>query len=90
DTAPAMLVTDTMLINAYSDVTIYVARAGYTDKRLLEFPAEVIEDGRLNNVSIVLNDVRMSNFGYGNKYGYSYSYAYSEEKPNRWKRLFKS
>jgi capsular exopolysaccharide synthesis family protein len=73
DTAPSMLVTDTILINKHADITLYVVRAGYTDKRLLEFPQDAIDDGRLSNVAIVLNNVNLNNFGYGNKYGYAYS-----------------
>lgn len=85
DTAPSMLVTDTILINKYADIMLYVVRAGFTDKRLLEFPKDAISDKRLANVSVVLNNVTMSNFGYGNKYGY----AYSEDKPSFFQRLFK-
>ncbi len=73
DTAPAMLVTDTILINKLADITLYVVRAGYTDKRLLDFPQDAINDGRLSNVAVVLNNVSMNNFGYGNKYGYAYA-----------------
>ena len=74
DTAPAMLVADTFLINRFADLTLYVARAGYTEKNLLNFAIEAKETGKLSNVSFVLNDVKMSNFGYyGNKYGYTYS-----------------
>jgi len=73
DTAPAMLVTDTILINKFADILLYTARAGFTDKRLLEFPADAIADGRLSNVAMILNSVSLSNFGYGNKYGYSYT-----------------
>jgi len=73
DTAPSMLVTDTILINKLADITLYVVRAGYTDKRLLDFPQDAIDDGRLANVAIVLNNVNLNNFGYGNKYGYAYS-----------------
>ncbi|HNP67009.1 MAG TPA: polysaccharide biosynthesis tyrosine autokinase [Aequorivita sp.] len=73
DTAPSMLVTDTILINKLADITLYVVRAGYTDKRLLDFPQDAIEDGRLANVAIVLNNVSLNNFGYGNKYGYAYA-----------------
>lgn len=83
DTAPAMLVTDTILINKLADITLYVVRAGYTDKRLLDFPQDAIEDGRLANVAIVLNNVSLENFGYGNKYGY----AYSREERSLLKRL---
>ena len=73
DTAPSMLVTDTILINKLADITLYVIRAGYTDKRLLEFPKDAIDDGRLANVATVLNNVDLNNFGYGNKYGYTYT-----------------
>ncbi|MDX1463398.1 MAG: polysaccharide biosynthesis tyrosine autokinase, partial [Marinirhabdus sp.] len=48
DTAPSMLVTDTVLINKYADVMMYVVRAGYTDKRLLDFLSDSIENGRLS------------------------------------------
>lgn len=73
DTAPSMLVADTILINRLADVTLYVVRANYTEKRLLEFPKDAVADERLHNVALVLNGVSMNNFGYGNKYGYSYS-----------------
>lgn len=84
DTAPSMLVTDTILINKFADITLYVIRAGFTDRRLLEFPKDAMEDGRLSDVALVLNSVDMSNFGYGNKYGYTYS----EERPSLLKRIF--
>ncbi|RMA58963.1 GumC family protein [Ulvibacter antarcticus] len=84
DTAPSMLVTDTILINKIADVTLYVIRANFTDKKLMEFPKDAIEEGRLANIALVLNSVTMSNFGYGNKYGYTYS----EEKKTFFQRLF--
>lgn len=84
DTAPSMLVTDTILINKLADVTLYVFRAGYTEKNLLEFVKDATADGRLTNVAGVLNNVSLSNFGYGNKYGYSYT----NEKKSLKERLF--
>jgi len=83
DTAPAMLVADTFLINQYADLTLYVTRAGYTEKRLLDFVVDAKKEGKLHDVSFVLNDVKMANFGYGNKYGY----AYGEEKQTFWQKL---
>ncbi|WP_051957467.1 GumC family protein [Altibacter lentus] len=85
DTAPSMLVTDTILINKMADILLYVVRAGFTDKRLLEFPKDAINDGRLANMAVVLNNVTMSNFGYGNKYGYTYS----NEKKSLRDRMFR-
>jgi tyrosine-protein kinase Etk/Wzc len=85
DTAPAMLVTDTIIINKLADVTLYIIRANFTEKRLLEFPQDAIDDGRLVNVAAVLNNVSMNNFGYGNKYGYNYT----DEKKSFLKRMFR-
>lgn len=72
DTAPCMLVTDTFLISEHADATLYVLRAGYTEKRLLGFPLDNIQTKKLKNVAFVLNSVRLENLGYGNKYGYHY------------------
>ncbi|WP_298528386.1 tyrosine-protein kinase family protein [uncultured Christiangramia sp.] len=83
DTAPTILVTDTFLINKWADLTLYVVRAGYTEKKLLNFAKDAKKDGKLHDVSFVLNDVRLANFGYGNKYGY----AYGEEKKSFLSRL---
>lgn len=72
DTAPCLLVTDTFLISPYADTTLYVVRADYTERQLLEFPKEQVEEGKLKQVAFILNNVKMANFGYGNKYGYTY------------------
>ncbi|MCF6307386.1 MAG: polysaccharide biosynthesis tyrosine autokinase [Flavobacteriaceae bacterium] len=72
DTAPSMLVADTILINKYADVTLYVTRASYTDKKLLDFLTDSVKDKKLKNVGVVINYVDTANYGYGNKYGYTY------------------
>lgn len=83
DTAPAMLVADTFLINKYADLTLYMVRAGYTQKKITGFAVDAKKDGKLHDVAFILNDVERANFGYGNKYGY----AYGEEKKSFFQRL---
>ncbi len=92
DTAPTMIVTDTLLISPLADTTIYVTRAGFTDKKLLDFPKELKQQGKLKGLAIILNDVDYSKFSYGAKYGYNYGYGYGYgvDKESRWKRLFSS
>lgn len=87
DTAPAMVVTDTFLINKYADLTLYLVRAGYTQKKLLNFSVEAKKQGKIHDVGYVLNDVEATQFGYGNKYGYYY--AYGEEQDSFWKKIKK-
>ncbi|HZJ37052.1 MAG TPA: polysaccharide biosynthesis tyrosine autokinase, partial [Gillisia sp.] len=85
DTAPAMLVTDTFLINKHADLTLYVVRSGYTEQKLLQFAVDSKNDGKLHDVSFILNDVELANFGYGNKYGY----PYGQDGESFWKRMRK-
>ncbi len=76
DTAPTMIVTDTLLISQLADTTLYVTRSGYTEKKLLDFPKELKQQGKLKGLAVILNDVDYSKFSYGAKYGYSYGYGY--------------
>lgn len=73
DTAPLLLVTDTFLIAELADATIYVSRSKYTEKALLEFANNNIDQKKIKNVGFVLNDVSRENLGYSNKYGYGYN-----------------
>ena len=77
DTAPTILVTDTILISKHADATVFVVRADYTDKKLLNFSKDLVATEKLNNVAYVLNGVGSSKgYGYGYKYGYNYGYGY--------------
>ena len=78
DTAPTLLVTDTLLISPLADLTLFVCRAGHTDKNLISFPEDLKAEGKLQHLAMVVNDVDYTNSGYGRKYGYSY--GRSEDK----------
>ncbi len=73
DTAPLLLVTDTLTIAKYSNLELYVTRSNFTEKAFIEFANDIVEAGKLNNVAFVINDVKKENSGYGNKYGYGYN-----------------
>mgnify|MGYP003672952725 FL=1 len=73
DTAPLMVVTDTLLLTKYSNHLLYVVRAGSTEKKVLEFPMKLKEEGKINGLAFIVNGVKDSDLGYGGKYGYGYS-----------------
>jgi capsular exopolysaccharide synthesis family protein len=80
DTAPTILVTDTLLISKLADLTLYMTRANYTEKKLLEFSGELNEQKKLINMAYVINDIgagKAYGYGYGYGYGYKYNYAYN-------------
>ncbi|THD67714.1 polysaccharide biosynthesis tyrosine autokinase [Robertkochia marina] len=72
DSAPLLLVTDSLLITEYADLVVYVMRSGYSEERFTDFIKDTIKSKKLPATSIVLNDVKQAYFGYGNKYGYTY------------------
>ncbi len=84
DTAPLMLVTDSLLISNVADATLYVTRSEVTEKMFIDFANKNIESKKVNNAAFVLNDIHKTNFGYGNKYGYGYQ---AEEK-KWWQKIF--
>lgn len=88
DTAPTMIVTDTLLISPLADSTLYVVRAGFTEKKLLEFPQELKQQGKLKGLALILNDVDFSKASYGSKYGYNYGYGYGYEADKKKKTIF--
>ena len=79
DCAPTLLVTDTLLISQLADATVYITRANFTEKELLEFPKKLIEEEKIKNVGFVLNGLgsgKAYGYGYGYTYGYKYGYNY--------------
>lgn len=72
DTAPVSLVTDTLLISKLADLTIYVVKENFSDKRLLSIPEKYYVDGRLVNMAVLLN---YASTNMGGAYGYGYGYG---------------
>ena len=81
DTPPTLLVTDTLVISHLVDTTLYVVRADFTPKKLLEFSVNLSDKGKLKNLAYVINNVGSNykgyaNYGYNYKYNYAYGYGY--------------
>ena len=72
DSAPVSLVSDTLILNRVSDATAYMCRANYSSKMNLKFANDLMKQGRLKNMLLVINDVKDFHRGYGYGYGYGY------------------
>ena len=78
DTAPTILVTDTFLISKYADLTLFLTKANFTEKKLLDFSKALQASGKLKNMAYVINSVgagKSYSYGYGYIYGYHYGYG---------------
>lgn len=70
DTAPVGLVTDTLQIGKYSNISIYVCRADYTPKINFSFVNSLAEENKLPNLCVAINGIDLSEKKYGYYYGY--------------------
>ncbi|WP_029511399.1 GumC family protein [Croceivirga radicis] len=86
DTAPLMVVTDTLLISEFASQILYVVKAHSTEKKVIDFPKKLKQEGKIKGLSFIVNNVKQSELGYGGKYGYGYG---QEVKP-WWKFYSKS
>lgn len=76
DCPPAEIVTDADIINPFTDITIFVIRAGVMDRRLLPDIDRYYNDKKYRNMVLVLNGTEVSG-RYGYRYGYGrYGYHY--------------
>jgi capsular exopolysaccharide synthesis family protein len=81
DSAPMMLVADTISIAKYADQTLYVTKAAYTEKRVIDYPIKVKKEGKITNLAFIVNNVKAADLGYGGSYGYGYN-----KKKKWWQR----
>jgi capsular exopolysaccharide synthesis family protein len=74
DTPPLALVTDAFVMSKFVDHTVFVMRQNYSPKEFVHSINEYYRSGKIENISILLNDIYKSGLGYG--YGQSYAYQY--------------
>ena len=96
DTAPAGMVTDTLLVGRVADLSVYVCRADYSRKAEFTLINELAADNKLPNICTIINglDLKKKKYGYyygygkyGKYYGYGkrygYGYGYGETSDNK-------
>jgi capsular exopolysaccharide synthesis family protein len=70
DAPPLGVVADPLIISSYSDLTVLIVREKYTLKENLHELEDMYTEGKLKNVVMVVNDVRLDRKGYKNAYYY--------------------
>ena len=75
DSVPAMAVADAIIIDRLVDLTVYVIRQGFLDRRQLPDIEMLYREKKFRNMCVILNSVTHN----GHRYGYGY---YSDEEEN--------
>lgn len=83
DTAPVGLVSDALIASRVADAVVYVLRLNYSHAEDVVFLNSLIAEGKLENVSVVINaEERKSSSRRGYRryvnYAYDYGYGYSD------------
>lgn len=87
DTPPVGLVTDAQLISRFADMSLYVVRQKFTNKRQLSIAEELAATNKMRKLNIVLNDMKkLPGYSYGTS---RYESAYYDEKKSFFKRVFR-
>lgn len=81
DSAPVGVVSDSFLVNRVANLTLYVCRANYSDKRNLEYLNSIKNEKLLNQIYLVVNGIDLSDKRY--VYGYGYGYDHNKLKTKK-------
>lgn len=70
DTPPVGLLSDALVLMKYSDLNLYVFKAGYSKKDFVEIAHQIAEKNDVKNLCFILNNVHSKNIpaGYGGGY----------------------
>ena len=80
DTAPTLLVADTLSIIKKADAIAYICRCNVTDQSLLNHVQKLSEEYN-KKFGLVINAVGVkNNYGYSYKYNYGYNYGYQKDE----------
>jgi capsular exopolysaccharide synthesis family protein len=88
DSAPIGAVTDSFLLFKYADINVFTVRHNYTFFDALKTNLKNIADKKVENVTLLVNDIKLRK----NAYGYSYQEQYysMDKKKSRLRRMFSS
>ena len=76
DSAPTLLVSDTLAFAPLMDTSLFVVRSEFTEQQIIPFSQSLIADKKIKNAAYILNGIDFANNGYGYGYGYNYGYGY--------------
>jgi tyrosine-protein kinase Etk/Wzc len=81
DTAPIGLVSDAIVLNRFSNCTLFITRQGYTFRKQLGLVEDLYVNKKMPGLCVLINDVQSDSFYggyYGGGYGYYGGYGYGK------------
>jgi tyrosine-protein kinase Etk/Wzc len=82
DTAPIGIVSDTLLLNKFSDLFLFIVRNDHLEKKALKFIKDLKNENKIRNIQIIYNCSKGIE-----KYGDKYGYYYGHDKKNKFQQF---
>jgi len=89
DSSPFLVVSSGFIISRHVDCTLYIVRSGYTKYSNIDTLNNIIREGTLDSVMLMLNAVNYKKKsiygvgGFGESYSYGYGYGYVDYDKKR-------
>lgn len=80
DSPPLLAVTDASVLSHMADVTLLIARPGFTSNKALKRAYRLVEQNKETQVGVVLNAVDRDSASYSDYYGYSGTTYYVKQE----------
>ncbi|HNQ13801.1 MAG TPA: polysaccharide biosynthesis tyrosine autokinase [Bacteroidia bacterium] len=70
DTAPVGLISDTLYLMKYSDINLYVLKAGFSKRDFVDIAHQIMDKNQVKSMNFILNNVNPKHIpgGYGSGY----------------------
>lgn len=104
DTPPLAFVADSLLLNNFADITLFIIRQNFSTHSVLEFINTHLVQKNIKSPGILVNDLKTSgyygykksyfkkygsHYAYGYGYGYGYGSGYYDDDPPEKRGFFK-
>lgn len=86
DSAPAGILTETLILMKQADLNVFIVRMDKTIKEAYKQTLKNIEQNKFSNISLIINDIYVNRESY--KYGYDKKYYTDDARGNIFQRIF--
>ena len=74
DSAPCLLVSDSLNLKRCVDITLYLTKSKHTKLDIINYINTLSEDESIPNIAVIINGLEKNKGAYTYNYGYNYGY----------------
>ena len=87
DSAPAGILTESLILMKYADLNVFIIRLNRTIKEMVKQTLKTLETNKFQNISLIINDIYTSRESH--KYGYDNRYYNDDRQLGFFNKIFR-